>query len=356
MLAANIPIKVSVVWAASASSPDVHVVPIPSQQGVTPGAASFTDGFVPDNFLPVGVGGIPPFGNDFNGVLQAFSQWIQWFNAGGPVAYDATFQGAVSGYPKGAVIASGTTLGQFWLSLVDGNTSDPDTGGANWSGYSVLGGIATTGDIKVRIDGSVQAGWTRLNGNSVGNGSSNATELADPSALAQFTYVWTNFSNTQCPVLLSTGSPTTRGVSAAADFAANRQIILPDLRGYSGVWGADTMGSVNGAAGRYANVTFGTGNQNTPGSLFGANTSTLTSTNQLPPYTPSGSISGSVSLNFSQGNTATNGLGAGGISGSVNPTSPSASFSGSFSGNSVGASSPISTAPRGIIGTIYMKL
>jgi hypothetical protein len=36
-------------------------------------------------------------------------------------------QSAISGYPKGAVIASGTTAALWWLSTVDNNLSDPDT-------------------------------------------------------------------------------------------------------------------------------------------------------------------------------------------------------------------------------------
>ena len=61
MLASQIPVKVSTVWAANASGTYVHQVPIPSQQGVTPGAASFTDGFPPLTFVAGVAGGIPPF-------------------------------------------------------------------------------------------------------------------------------------------------------------------------------------------------------------------------------------------------------------------------------------------------------
>ncbi len=45
---------------------------------------------------------------------------------------------------------------------------------------------------------------------------------------ALFTHLWTNFANTECPV--SSG----RGASAAADWAANKDIKLPDYRGRVG--------------------------------------------------------------------------------------------------------------------------
>lgn len=109
-----------------------RVIPEASQIGITAGAASLTDGFPPVCFTPKASGGIPPFGQDINGVLWELSGWIRWFIAGGPVLYDGTFSTAIGGYPKGATIPS-TTVGLFWVSLVDDNTVDPDAGAsANW--------------------------------------------------------------------------------------------------------------------------------------------------------------------------------------------------------------------------------
>ena len=87
--------------------------------------------------MDVTSGGEPPDGRDWNGILQVLSAWSQWFAAGGAgaVLYDGTFSGAVGGYPKYAMLANATTPGQFWISTVDSNTSDPDTGGANWSAF-----------------------------------------------------------------------------------------------------------------------------------------------------------------------------------------------------------------------------
>jgi hypothetical protein len=134
--AASIPTKIPTYWASSAPGANVTCpMPIPSQISIAGGRASWTDGFPPVTFLPAAGGGIPPFGQDFNGVLCQISQWVRWFNAGGAIPYDPTFQSAINGYPNGAVVESGVTPGIFWQSSVDNNTSDPDTGGANWRGF-----------------------------------------------------------------------------------------------------------------------------------------------------------------------------------------------------------------------------
>ncbi len=126
-----LPTKFAVPFGASASPSYIRAIPQASQIGIVNGAASLTDGFPPLNFLPVGSGGVPPFGQDMNGILKQITQWSQWQNAGGLVPYDAAFSTAIGGYPKSALLA-GATVGVVWLSTADDNTSDPDTGGANW--------------------------------------------------------------------------------------------------------------------------------------------------------------------------------------------------------------------------------
>ncbi|TIR07986.1 MAG: hypothetical protein E5X32_13210, partial [Mesorhizobium sp.] len=140
-----LPTKFAVPFGASASPSYIRAIPLASQIGIVNGAASLTDGFPPLNFLPVGSGGVPPFGQDMNGILKQITQWSQWQNAGGLVPYDAAFSTAIGGYPYGAVLV-GATAGVVWLSTVDDNTSDPDTGGANWVN------IGTSSYIMVGVD------------------------------------------------------------------------------------------------------------------------------------------------------------------------------------------------------------
>ena len=133
MQASNIPTKFPIIFASSAAGGTIRTVPNTTS---TPGAASFTNGFPELNFEPEGSGGIPPFGQDFNGLLKVYSAWLQWQQAGGPIPYDATFQSAVGGYPKGALVQSAVTFGVFWLCLVDNNATNPDTGGSGWENIS----------------------------------------------------------------------------------------------------------------------------------------------------------------------------------------------------------------------------
>jgi hypothetical protein len=141
MLSTNIPAKFTIPWAYAAGGSYIRQIPTNSQIGITNGAASLTDGFVPLNFQPVGAGGVPPFGQDANGILNWVTLWSQWQAAGGPVYYDSGFSASISGYPKGSVLQS-TTLGKFWLNTSDGNTTNPDSGGSNWvSWYAGAQGI-----------------------------------------------------------------------------------------------------------------------------------------------------------------------------------------------------------------------
>lgn len=133
MQQSNLPAqKFSIPWANGAGGGFIRTIPTASQIGITNGAASLTDGFPPLNFVPIGSGGVPPFGQDFNGIFQEITAWNRWQQAGGVVPYDATFQGLIGGYPKGALIASGTTANLLWMSTTDNNVTDPDTGGSGW--------------------------------------------------------------------------------------------------------------------------------------------------------------------------------------------------------------------------------
>jgi hypothetical protein len=137
MLKSSIPPKFPIPFAAEAGAPYIRSIPEPSQIGIQNGAASLTDGFPPLTFTPAGAGGDPPFGADFNGILNQITLWSQFQGAGAAVTYDAAFSAAIGGYPNGAVLATASQTGYFWLSIADNNTSDPETGGANWIKFSL---------------------------------------------------------------------------------------------------------------------------------------------------------------------------------------------------------------------------
>jgi hypothetical protein len=111
-------------------------IPVPSQIAITPGAASFTDGFPPLTLTPTSGGGIPPFGQDMNGILFDATALNRWNNAGAGFVYDGTFatDTNIGGYPAGARILRTDGLG-YWLNTVDDNIVDPESSGSAAAGW-----------------------------------------------------------------------------------------------------------------------------------------------------------------------------------------------------------------------------
>ena len=161
-----------IAFGASAGGGYIRQVPINSQIGITNGAASLTDGFPPLTFLPVGSGGVPPFGQDFNGILNQITQWTQWQNAGGLATYISAFSTAIGGYPKGAILSSSSTAGLVWLNTVDDNTTNPDSAGVGWIPMATSVAVQSNQYTYAVAGGSANALTATLNPApaSIGNG------------------------------------------------------------------------------------------------------------------------------------------------------------------------------------------
>lgn len=130
MLASDIPTYKFPVPFANGASGTYKTVPIPTASAGA-SRASLADGFPSNTFLPIGSGGVPPDGRDFNGILYEVTGWERWIQAGGPIVYDATFSAAIGGYPAGAVLST-NPAGGLWLSTADNNVTNPDAAGAGW--------------------------------------------------------------------------------------------------------------------------------------------------------------------------------------------------------------------------------
>lgn len=208
--------------------------------------------------------------------------------------------------------------------------------------------ILSTGDIKAAYGNSILSGFVRLNGRTIGSATSGATERANSDTNALFLYLWGADAN----LAVSGG----RGVSAAADWSANKTITLPDARGRA-IAGLDDMG--NTAAGRLTSSWFGT-TATTLGAVGGNEKNALSATNQLPQFTPAGSVATTIvtgGSNIGQAVQATGGpvnIGGTGSGGTL----VSISANSSFSGNSVGSGTPSSFAVASpeILMTYYIKL
>lgn len=176
----------------------------------------------------------------------------QFFLADGSIKVRLTKSNGVNVVTADGILVIGASSGGGGGSPVDATT------------------VLTTGDIKIRYGTGILSGFVRMNGRTIGNASSGATERANADTEALFGYLW---GLTTLPV--SGG----RGVSASADFAANKNIALPDARG-RGLVAMDDLGT--SAAGILTTASCAT--PTTIGASCGTETKTITQGN-LPAYT-----------------------------------------------------------------------
>ncbi|MCS6499055.1 hypothetical protein NYD60_03400 [Burkholderia thailandensis] len=150
MQANQIPTLVPLAFAAGGA---FNTIPEASQIGTNPGGASLVDGFPPLTRTPIAAGGIPPSGLDMNGVLNLITQSTRWSHAGGRYGFNSAFAADtnVGGYPAGAMLMSADGFGT-WLSLVDNNSDNPDTGpGTKWAPSQAYGFSAISGLTNVNV-------------------------------------------------------------------------------------------------------------------------------------------------------------------------------------------------------------
>lgn len=97
---------------------------------------------------------------------------------------------------------------------------------------ALLSGLAVvpTGAVQGFDRTTAPSGWVKRNGGTIGNASSGGTARANADTEDLFTLLWGQFDNTKLPIQTSAGAASTRGASAAADFAANKRLPLFDSR------------------------------------------------------------------------------------------------------------------------------
>lgn len=171
-----VPTKFPIPWGNSAGVPYIRTIPQASQIGIQNGAASLTDGFPPLTFVPATSGGVPPFGQDFNGILKQLSQWAQWQAAGGQILWDSAFATAIGGYPHGSQLTHNTIGGRMFINVPDNNATDPNAGGAGWmAGPRRFSRVVTASTDPVTTNLDFAIGFNRTAGVA-------ATPVALPSA------------------------------------------------------------------------------------------------------------------------------------------------------------------------------
>jgi len=120
------------------NDPGDKTSPIPDTTA-DPQAASWSAGFPALTMQPIIAGGKPVLGQNVNGVLFAITAHDFFRQAGQMWPFNSAVATAIGGYIVGAQVAStdGVTI---WQNLTDGNTTDPDSGGAaGWVGISSYG-------------------------------------------------------------------------------------------------------------------------------------------------------------------------------------------------------------------------
>lgn len=150
-----------------------------------------------------------------------------------------------------------------------GTTVDPDS-------------VLKTGDFKIAYNDQPQSGFVRANGRTIGSAASGATERANADTQALYEHLW-GYTN----ITVSGG----KGASAAADYAANKPLVLPNSAGRM-LAGMDNMG-----AGIQSVLTLATsGNTQNPGTIGGAETVTIQNA-YLPvtsPWTATATTGGTI--------------------------------------------------------------
>lgn len=143
---------------------------IPPAANPATGRAGFDQGFSAINMTAKEAGGIPPFGQDFNGIFYEVTNILRYMQAGGQPTFDAALATAIGGYPLGAVLIGDDGVSVF-KNAVAGNSTNPNLGGDGWArpdlqvmelyrrsyaeaGYNL-------------VDGSFEVGGTLVNANDV---------------------------------------------------------------------------------------------------------------------------------------------------------------------------------------------
>lgn len=112
---------------------------IPNTPSPTPGLASYEDGFPPITRVKIQLGGKPPAGKDFNGILYDITTHTLYVEAGGKYEFNAALAAAIGGYSKGFVLQDNSGENSY-RSMVDNNSVDfnsvPSSIGVQWEFYA----------------------------------------------------------------------------------------------------------------------------------------------------------------------------------------------------------------------------
>lgn len=138
----------AVPWAAQADSSTIASIPTTA---TAIGRASMALGFPKSTMTPIAAGGVPPYGEDMNGILSMLSVAARASEAGLLRPFSADFANAIGGYPAGATVAHPSISGRFLICTQDGNENDPASNMAGWA--DPLAGLASASSVQNLVSG-----------------------------------------------------------------------------------------------------------------------------------------------------------------------------------------------------------
>lgn len=126
-------------FGAEATAGTINVIPDERPSGSAPQLASWSLGFPLITMTYPGAGGLPPFGQDMNGVLNAISQHTVFLGGGGQYKWSSAYVMAFGGYSLGSIVQANDGLNSY-VSLINNNSDDfnsfPGVIGTSWALYS----------------------------------------------------------------------------------------------------------------------------------------------------------------------------------------------------------------------------
>lgn len=123
----------------NANPATINEIPESPRPNDEPQQATWTTGFPLVTMTYPAAGGLPPFGQDMNGVLNAISSHIAFTGSGGQYKWSSDYVAAKGGYAQGSVVQSDDGL-MAYVSTIDNNAInfnvDPSSIGNQWRIYS----------------------------------------------------------------------------------------------------------------------------------------------------------------------------------------------------------------------------
>lgn len=150
----NIPKIITRAWASLGSRFD-----IPENADASTGKAGYAQGFSEINRTPLEAGGIPPWGQDMNGVLYDLSSAIQYQQSGVLMPFNSAFATAIGGYAVGAIVSDASDNSILWINGTANNLAHP----TGWTNTSLKQATeAIQGTTKIATQAEVNAGTSEI--------------------------------------------------------------------------------------------------------------------------------------------------------------------------------------------------